>query len=930
MADELAMSAALAQPEEEMRDGTLIRHLEDGGMELDFDPEAEDEDEAEIDDDNLAEGMSAQELSRLAQELIEFVDADIESRKDWHEAFRNGLAECAIDGQEPTASRAGGATVVHPLIAEAAVQFQARAIAELFPASGPVKGMVIGDKTQQAEERARRVESHMNWQMIEEDEGYYDDLDQMLLVLPFAGSTFKRTYWDDLEGRVTSEWMRADNVIIPYGARSIRTASRVTVEFWLQQHEMDELRAKGVYLDEDKVKLQRPTTVEQNETADTADKATATHVLEGDGQYHLYEVACWRRFEKDKEAGEDGRMLPYLITLSVEDQQVLSIRRNWVERNGRRVPRQQLTHYKYLPGMGVYGWGLFHWIGSLNKAATGALRGLLDAAAANNFQGGFASKEVATVGKDVTLEFGKWKTVNATSEDLRNGFFTPPFKEPSNALVSIFEALVSSGQRFGSTTEAMVGEGRDNVPVGTTIARIEQASKVYSGIHRRLHTAAKHEFRLRAELNRTHLQHALQFSLRNSNLTIAPEDYSDAVDVIPVSDPNMVSLAQRVTTAEAQIQLARANPANFDIREVERRYLEAIQAPDIDRLMIDPDAIPMMDPVTEGVMVMTGQAVKAYPEQDHQAHMAVHAAQMQMIQGSPAAQLAGPALQAHMADHMAQQYRVTMSAQLGIPIPDPGRGRDKEPLPPEIQDAISLRAAMAAQQQQQQQAENPPPEMQKIMAEAQEASARAKKAAAESEEVAIRTLKARQELATGDDGSAAAIAQAMAVVQEVQAALAENFKRDQAAEVDRMNLVATVRELQDELQAVRRQGADAMTQRATADGESVEIRKAQIDAAAKVEVAKVAAADKAQIAALQGQIDELKRLLQEATTQREKEEKDDEGGKEEKEKPEAPTVMNMHITVDAAKSGSKSIAIKRDKSGAIVGAEMTPEAEGKE
>ena len=932
---EMAFSALdLAQPEEEMPDGTLVRALPDGGMELDFDPESEEDDEDLLDDDNLAENMSAQELSTLAQELLESVESDIQSREAWHEAFKRGLEECAIDGNEPTSTRKGGATVVHPLIAEAAVQFQARAIAELFPSAGPVKGMVIGEKSGEVEEQARRVEAHMNWQMIEEDESYYDDLDQMLLVLPFAGSTFKRTYWDELEGRVTSEWVRAENVIIPYKARSIRTAPRVTLQFWLEQHEMDQLRDRGVYLSQKKVELQRPTIVEKNDLIDSADKATETHVLEGDGQYHLYEVACWRYFKQDKLADRgadgEGRMHPYLITISGEDQKVLSIRRNWREQSDRLVPRQQITHYKYLPGLGVYGWGLFHFIGSLNKAATGALRGLLDAASAANFQGGFVSKEVAGAGKEILLEFGKWKSVEASSEDLKNGFFTPPFKDPSMALVQIFEALIASGQRFGSTTEAMVGDGNKDVPVGTTIARIEQASKVYSGIHRRLHAAAKHEFRLRAELNRQHLEHSQQFSLRDSNLTINPEDYNERVDVIPVSDPNMVSLAQRVTTAEAQITLARANPVNFDIREVERRYLEAIQAPDIDRLMPDPDDIPMMDPVTEGVLVMTGQAVKAYPEQDHQAHLAVHAAQMQLIQGSPAAQIAMPALQAHMADHMAQQYRVTMSAQLGIPIPDPGKKRDKEALPPEVQDAISLRAGMAAQQQQQQQAENPPPEVQKMMAEAEEASARAKKANAEAEEVGIRTLKTRQELATGDDGTGEAIQQAMAVVQEVQAALAENFKRDQLAEEDRMNLVATVRELQEELAAVKMQGAEVMAQRETADGESVEILKAKIDASAKVEVAKVAAADKAQITALQAQIDELKRMLSER--EKEKAEKDDEGEKKEKAEPKesTPTVMNMHITVDAAKSGSKSIAIKRDKSGAIVGAEMTPEAEDKE
>lgn len=932
MAD-IAMASMLDEPADEVVNGVRVQRSPDGFMALDFDfdPLAEQESEPLADADNLAEGMTPIKLATVAREMLELIDSDLESRKDWHEAFKRGLAECAVDGTEPTATRKGGATVVHPLIAEAAVQFQARAVAELFPASGPVKAMTVGKRSTEVDEQARRVEGHMNWQLIEEDEGYFDDVDQMLLVLPLAGSTFKRTYWDELEGRVTSEWVRAENVIIPYSARSIRTSPRVTIDFWLQPQEMDELRERGVYLSQEDAQLQKPIEVERNENKDNADKAEDTSIAEHDGEYHLYEVACWMSVESDKKVpkqkkGQEPRLYPYLVTIAVEDQKVISIRRNWKESSDGRIrPRQQLTHYRYLPGLGVYGWGLIHWIGNLGKAATAALRALLDSAAAANFQGGFASKEVAGLGKEIVLEHGKWKTTKATSEDLQKGFVTPPFKEPSMALVKLLEIMVGAGQRFASTTEAMVGEGDRNVPVGTTIARIEQASKVYSGIHRRLHNSAKHEFRLRAALNREHLLETQQFALKGSALVINPEDYDDRVDVIPVSDPNMVSMAQRVATAEAQITLARQSPAEFDMREANRRYLEAIQAPDIDKLMPDKSQIPMRDPVSEGALVMTGQAVKAYPEQNHQAHLAVHMAQLQMVAGSPVEQVAGPALQAHIADHMAQQYRVQMSAQLGFPIPDPGQKQEADAegaIPPEIQDAIGMKAAMLAQQQQEQQAKEPPPEAKKILAEADEAAARAEKTRAEIPEVQARVLKTRQELVQGDDGTAAVLEQAMATIAELQGALQENFARDQAAEEERLNLIASVRDLTREVQAMKQQGAEAGKAKEGEEKEHVEIRRAEIDKEGKIEVAKVQAANEKVIAKLERRIDDLMAMVKDATKGKESSEKE---GAEKEEKPAPAQPIELNVTVAMPPTGSKSVTIKRDKNGAIVGADVAPE-----
>lgn len=897
----------LDQPEM-TKDGMLVRETPDGGLEIDVEGDAgDDEQAATIDAENLAEGLSPSENATLAQRIIELVDLDIDARKDWLDKFKRGLEMVALigDGDKPLID--GGATVVHPLIAEAAVQFQARAMAEVFPASGPVKAQIIGPASEALTQQSERVAGHMNWQMLEQDEGFFDDVDQMLLILPLAGSAFKKVYKDDTLGIVTSRYISAERVIVPYRATSLRRSPRVAHWFELDKHEMRELQESGFYLSEEKLKLQMPSEPGEETIGTKADGAAASVDDEEDPVFHVYEVALRWKLPRTETFEH------YLISVSRDDVKTLSVRRNSVERNGRKVRRGRLVHYKYLPGLGFYGLGLLHVIGGLAKTATDTVRAMLDAAAASTWQGGFASKEARALGNDIRIKPGVWKVVEMTIDDLKNAFYTPPYRDVSPAMPVLLEAIVNAAQRFGSTTEAMVGEGKENVPVGTTIARIEQASKVYSGIHKRIHAAAKEEFRLRAELNYEHMENEQKFALNGSNLVVYPEDYDGRVDIVPVSDPNIVSTPQRIALAQAQLEQARANPAHFDVLEAERRYLQAMQVPEIDKLLVGPDRIPMLDPVSEGARVMTGQAIKAFAEQDHAAHLQVHMAQIQMLVGSPVEQIAAPALQAHIAQHMAQQYRVQMSMQLGIQLPDPSEIKpgEESPVPPDVQDAIGLAAAqMMAQQQQEQAAQPPDPDSALKLAQAD-------KTAAEAEEVRLRVETTATQAQAGEQAAAQILQPVMEQLAAAQEALQTNAERDQRVEQALMNLMAEVEDMRNGA-AEKDQAAQTQEQeRRTEEGRKADLERVRADGTKQVE------ALQKQVAALEQVIKDMVKEAkirddERAKAEKEHESKESRGGEEKSEPAALPSITIGPIVIEKA-GGAKTFEIKKTGDGKFVG-----------
>ena len=892
----------LLEPPMTADDGTVITPLPDGSVEVDLEGRGQVERPVALDEDNLAEGMDDNALAKIGQRICELVELDERARAPWLERLEDGLAAVALTGEGKPPAMATGSRVVHPLIAEAAVQFQARALEEIFPSSGPVKTRVLGQSNRKLIERADRVERHMNWQMTDEDSEFFWDVDQMLLVLPLAGSDFKKTYWDTSEGMLVGRRVDAKDVIVPYKARSLAKARRITHRFWLDRIAMAEQQEEGFYLPVDRLRLQRPHTVEEQSIADASDAADASFDPDEDGKYEVLECSTYWSLEGE----EGGRPMPYLISVERESQKVLSIRRYWTTRNGQTRRRCAFTHYKFLPGLGFYGYGYLHVIGGLQEAATSTLRSFMDAASFANWRGGFKTKEARVQGQSLELRYGVWQDVDLTAEELAKGFYTPDFREPSPAMVAVLERLERMGQRFAATTEASVPENNSNTPVGTTIARLEEAGKVRSGIHKRLHIAAQHEFRLRAELNWQHLDRSgMEFVSGISNIVITPEDYDPAtIDVSPVSDPNIISTPQRIALAQAQLELARSDPAHLDIVEAERRYLKALRVQDIDDLIIDQSKIPSRDPVSEGAVAMTGGAIRVYPEQNHAAHIQVHMALLAQIKGSPAERMAGPILMAHVNAHMAAQYRMEMSRRLGIPIPDPAMVGDEddgsEAIPPQVQEAIGMAAAeMIAQSGVQEGQAQPDPEAMLKMAQA-------KKTEAEVEEIKARTAKTRVDLLGGEE-----TVDKHALMSEVQRMVQEAIKPLG------QQLLDARAELEDALKA-RDEEAERARIEAAAEGKVREAEGKVKETEGRTEAEMVRAS-------MQAQIDDLERTVARLEKELEKSlEPDDEDEPEKAEKPEPqPIVVNVGpINVDA-KGGAKSMTLRRGPDGKVAGIEVS-------
>lgn len=689
-------------------EGIRVTQVPGGGVEVDLSPKSQaGAYEPAADEENLAEKIDPSKLSTIAEKLIEMVEADEESRKDWFETYKVGLKTCgAIKGPDTGAKPPfkGAATLVHPLIIEAATQFQARAIAELFPATGPVKTVVLGESSEELEQRRKRVESHMNYQVMKEDRGYFWDLDSMLFHIGFCGSTFKKHLWDEGLGYTRSRYVHGQDLIVSYQATSLEDAPRITHRMRMTHNDLLKKQHSGFYLSADKVALQIPPPESDADTPAAASDGTTPTDLPEDGMHEVYETSCDWDLPGFEDVGEDGKPtgigLPYIISVETYSRRVLSIRRNWKEEDPKKRKRLWWTHYKLLPGLGFYGWGFIHAIGGLGEAATGAVRALLDSAAFSNVPGGFRSAEAKVMDNDVSLEPGVFKATELTGDDLRKAFYVPDFGEPSEALFKLLGIIVEAGNRFAATTDEMVGAGDKDIPVGTTVARIEQGSRVYSAIHKRLHQSTLEEYALRGEINFAHLDdQGSDFQMEGSTLRIYKEDYGPPIDILPVSDPNVYSTTQRVAIAQGLVQRADMRPNLYDSYEVERRYLQALRVPDIDRVLIDPHKIEPCDPVSEGALVMTGKPIRAFPEQDHQAHLIVHQGQIEMLAGTPLEKMAGPALMAHIAEHYAQQYRMEMSVRIGVPLPElPLRAGERKALPPQLEQQISQAAAMATQQ----------------------------------------------------------------------------------------------------------------------------------------------------------------------------------------------------------------------------------------
>lgn len=683
-------------------DGEIVEHLDDPFAPID--PEF---------GENLAMYMGESELARIADDVLRKIENDIESRKPWINRFRRGLELMGLhesdmdDGPFP-----GASTAVHPLLAEAMVQFWARAVPEMLPSDGPIKSSIVGKKTREKEERGQRVSDYMNYQCLTEDKPYYAEKTRMYMAIPFQGCGFTKTWRDATLDRLTGRYVPAEDLIIPYGASSLEETPRFTHRMRKTRNEVRKLMAAGFWVD---CELSAPSPSDlEDEITEMKAVATDVDLIQDDAddvRHEVYECAIEYDLPgfpdiSERTGAATGVALPYLVTIDKSSRKILSIYRNWEEDDQLKERVLYVTKHGYIPGFGIYDFGLFHLIGGLSEAATGALRVLLDGAATSSLQGGFKTKEGKKIGEGrLTVEPGVWKPVDVSAEDMAKAFYTPPFKEPSAALFQLLGFLVEAGQRFSSTTEALTGDAPTNSPVGTTVALIEQGSKVFSAIHRGLHISAAHEYSIRFKLNRKHVpEQGYPYDVDGDEREVYREDFGPGVSVVPVSDPNIFSQTQRVALAQAGYQLAVENPGIIDRRAAVQRLLEALRMPGIDEMMVQNEAQQPLDPVSENQAMLIGKPVRVFPEQDHRAHIQVHLAFLMHpgFGGNPEAQkILMPAMQAHLAEHVAALY-VQHMRTLGVPaMPIDAQAKGAEAgasIPPAMADEIGRRAAMASAQ----------------------------------------------------------------------------------------------------------------------------------------------------------------------------------------------------------------------------------------
>ena len=726
-------------------------------------------------DENLAEQIDAKELNAVATDLISYYETDKEARSEWEYRYKQGLETLDPQGgqeeeEDQRASR-GLSTVVHPMIAEAATQFNARAIAELYPSGGPVKTVIVGDPSEELEEQARRVKDYMNYQITQEMPEYFTDLDQMLFQLPLIGHTFKKVWWDASLNRQCAQFVKAEDFVVSPESKDLYTSVRYTHVIRMPRNDFNKYVEAGFYLQSKYI------------SEDIDPSGDYTSQIEGVDPYNseskdevmtLLEMHCYISFDgiDDVVDAEDDDIvhLPYVVTIDYDAQKIVAVRRNWNETDERKKRRDWFVSYKFLPGIGFYGFGLFHMIGGLGKAATGALRALLDSAAFANMQGGFKLKGRVT-GGEMQINPGEFADLDATVDDVNKAIMPLPFKEPSGTLFNLMNAITDIGRRFANTADLNVGDVNPNAPVGSTVALIEQGSKSFSAIHKRLHYSQGQEFKLLSKLNAEYLPEEMRFAQSGVDTIIYAKDFDSRIDIIPVSDPNIFSTAQRIAQAQAVLQMSQAAPQLHDQYEAYKRMYEAIRIPNIDEILKAPQKAVRLDPVDENMSVLYGKPIRAFPEQDHDSHIAVH---MQFLSdpslgGNPGARAMQPLLIAHIAEHIALLYRQRMQSGINMDMPALPDLKDPnfkfEDIDPALDMAISQRAAEVVAQapqmeaikplvamMQQQQHNNPlqyAQELAKLEAQALEARTKvqieADKAKAQ-QKLAIDAAEARQDM----------------------------------------------------------------------------------------------------------------------------------------------------------------------------------------
>ena len=612
---------------------------------------------------NLAEVLDDSILGSLSSDLRDKYEDDLESRSEWAEAIAKGLTLLGINYEERSEPFAGASGVHHPLLSEAVTQFQAQAYKELLPAGGPVKTSIIGAANRQLEDQAQRVKDFMNYQITEVMEEYDPDMDQMLFYLPLSGSTFKKVYLDGAKQRAVSKFVPADDLVVPYTASDMNTAERVTHVVRMSENDLRKMQIAGIYRDID---LQpRHEDDADGPIREKADEISGLSPSYGDDVYTLLEVHIdldLEGFEDMDQSGEPtGIKLPYIVTLDEASGKVLSVVRNFREADPLRRKRQYFVHYKFLPGLGFYGFGLLHTIGGLSRAATSLLRQLIDAGTLSNLPAGFKARGVRIRNDDEPLAPGEFRDIDAPGGDLRNALMPLPYKEPSGTLATLLGVIVDSGRRFAQVADAKIADVNSQAPVGTTVALIEQGSKIISSIHKRLHYAQKQEFRLLAEIFADNPMPYPYYVGANVPADVMAQDFDGRIDILPVSDPSIFSMSQRLSLAQTQLQLAQAAPTLHNQYEAYRRMYDALDVKDIDQILPPPKPPAPVDPATENASVIKGAPIQVFPQQDHESHIMVHSMMMQSpaITANPQAMLL---LQSHVQEHVSMLARDQVTA----------------------------------------------------------------------------------------------------------------------------------------------------------------------------------------------------------------------------------------------------------------------------
>ena len=625
---------------------------EDGGVTVDFEP-ADQRGESDDFYANLAEEMPDRELGRIAGELLGEFDANKAGRQDWEDAYANGLELLGFNYEERTQPFRGASGVTHPLLAEAATQFQAQAFNELLPASGPVRTAIMGSETREKQAQAQRVRHFMNYYITNVMEDYTPDMDQMLFYLPLAGSTFKKVYYDETLGRAVSKFIPAEHLIVPYETADLDTCPNITQVVRMSLNDLRKKQVAGFYLDVPVI----PAQAEMDSVGDEIDRIDGTSATQIDYDCTILECHVDLDLEGYEELDDDGEptgiKVPYVVTISQDNGQVLAIRRNYREDDELKRKIQYFVHYKFLPGFGFYGLGLIHTIGGLSRTATAALRQLIDAGTLSNLPAGFKARGLRIRDDDDPLQPGEFRDVDAPGGAIRDSLMPLPFKGPDQTLFNLLGFVVQAGQRFATITDMKVGDGNQQAAVGTTIAMLEQGSRVMSAVHKRLHNAMRIEFRILARVMSESLPQEYPYSVEGADATVMRKDFDDRVDIVPVSDPNVFSQAQRIALAQTKLQLAGAAPEMHNMYEVYRDMYDALGVRDVDRIMrrIPDDEPTPKDPAQENIDAMDMIPLKAFEGQEHQAHIMAHMVfgSTPMVGGMPAIAMA---LQKHIMEHV--------------------------------------------------------------------------------------------------------------------------------------------------------------------------------------------------------------------------------------------------------------------------------------